>query len=57
MARAEGAAAGLLTLVLGDQATGNPAASVADVMATLPAPEREAFGELYDQIHNLMGAA
>jgi hypothetical protein len=59
MAAAERDAAGLLTLILADPARGNPnpAASVADVMTTLPAPEREAFGELYDQMHGLMHPA
>lgn len=57
MAAADRDATGLLTQVLRDQAPGNPAASVADVMAALPAPEREAFGELYDEIHGLMDTA
>lgn len=53
LALAEKDAVRLLIRVLAD----TPAASVADAAAALPALEREAFSELYDQIGGLMATA
>lgn len=53
-ALAERDAAMLVTEILRVAGAGMGNAPVAEVIATLPGPEREAFGELYDELQTLI---
>ena len=53
-ARLERDAVALLMEVLRGPGNTMPAGSVDEMMAMMPAAEREAFGELYDEVHSLI---